>query len=327
MSYLEESIDEMDESPSHLSGLHCKSFCILKPQLLCMKKPRILSAKEKTAEKLSDKPADGPDRHPGSEPEQELILPKAIWSGNLSMGLVNIPVKAIPITRDKGISFKMLHKTCETPIHYKKYCEEGDEVQAAEIVRGYRLGGSKYVIFTDEEIEAARPTSGDIIDLKEFVDFFQADPHYFENTLLLVPDRSERAYSLLRKLMEKTGKAAIGMITMRAKEHIILVHYYQNAIVATLMRYRDELLDPSQAEALLDLPEPSESEMILGMEIVKKLTGELDITEFKDSFRERIETLAQSKVKGEILHLEKRALRPEAKNLMEELKATALAMK
>lgn len=282
------------------------------------KSPRLL-AKERTAEETADEPEIAAD-------EKALSLPKAIWSGNLSMGLVNIPVKAIPISRDKGVSFKMLHKTCETPIHYKKYCEEGDEVQASDIVRGYRIGGAKYVIFTDEEIDAARPASGDIIDLREFVDFFQADPHYFENTLLLVPDRSERAYSLMRKLMEKTGKAAIGMITMRAKEHIVLVHYYRNAIVATLMRYSDEVLDPGRYEALLDLPEPTESEMVLGMEIVKKLTGDLDIGQFRDSFRERIEALARSKVKGEILHLEKRALRPEAKSLMEELRATAEAM-
>lgn len=309
----------------------CKSFCILEFQLQSMKKPRSLSAKEKTADKPSDKPIKEPLDKPADEPDlqdkREIALPKAIWSGVLSMGLVNIPVKAIPITQDKGVSFKMLHKSCETPVHYKKFCEQGDEVRADEIVHGYRLGGSKYVIFSDEEIEAARPISSDIIDLREFVDFFQADPHYFENTLLLIPDRSERAYSLLCKLMEKTGKAAIGTVTMRSKEHVVLVHYYQNSIVATLMRYRDEMLDPSRFEALKNLPEPSESEMALGLEIVKKLTGDLDISRFKDSFRERIEELARSKVNGEILHLEKRALKPEAKNLMEELRATATAMK
>lgn len=285
-----------------------------------MKKPRSLSQKEKVIAKNPDEPDKG-------QADQELVLPKAIWSGSLSMGLVNIPVKAIPITRDKGVSFKMLHKTCETPIHYRKFCEKGDEVRSDEIVRGYSLGGSKYVIFTDEEIEAAKPASGDIIDLWVFVDFFAADPHYFENTLLLVPERSERAYSLLRKIMEKTGKAAIGTITMRSKEHIVLVHYYQSAIVATLMRYSDELLDPGKTGVLKDLPEPSESEMTLGMEIVKKLSGELDLGKFKDTFRERIDALAKSKVKGEVLHLEKREMRPQAKSLMEELKATAAAMK
>ena len=183
------------------------------------------------------------------------------------------------------------------------------------------------MIFTDEELDSARPESSDIIDLKEFVDFFQADPHYFENTLLLVPDRSERAYSLLRKLMEKTGKAAIGLMTMRSKEHIVLVHYYQEAIVATLMRYEDEVLDPSKASALKDLPEPSENEISLGLEIVKKLTKDLDITVFKDSFRETIESMVQSKIKGEVVQLEKKAARPEAKNLMDELRATAESLK
>lgn len=259
--------------------------------------------------------------------EEEIILPKAIWSGNLAMGLVNIPVKAIPIIRDKGISFKMIHKPCETPIHYKKFCEEGDEVHTDEIVHGFRLGPGKYVIFTDEEIEAAKPSSSDNIDLREFVDFFQADPHYFENTFLLIPDRSERAYSLLRKIMEKTGKGAIGMMTMRAKEHIVLVHYYQNSIVATLMKYHDEVLDPSKAAQVMDLPEPTDKEIELGLEIVKKLTKDLDIREFKDSFRERMEAIVKSKAKGEVIHLEKRNIRPEAKGLMEELRATAESIK
>src|SRR5512137_2066380 len=112
-----------------------------------MKKSQKLSEKEKAKEE----PA-----------EEDLILPKAIWSGSLSMGLVNVPMKAIPITRDKRVSFKMIHETCGTPIHYKKYCEEGEEVKTKEIVHGYALGHGKYVIFTDEEIEAAQPESSDI---------------------------------------------------------------------------------------------------------------------------------------------------------------------
>jgi DNA end-binding protein Ku len=98
--------------------------------------------------KKSQKPATK-EKDLAKPDKEKIILLKAIWSGNLSMGFVNIPVKAIPITRDNGISFKMLHKTCETPIHYKKYCEKGEEVHANEIVNGYKLGRSKYVIFTD----------------------------------------------------------------------------------------------------------------------------------------------------------------------------------
>jgi DNA end-binding protein Ku len=292
---------------------HClKSFLYFEIVLITMKKSQKLEIEDKALTKTD---------------KEKIILPKAIWSGSLSMGLVNIPVKAIPITRDKGISFKMLHKSCETPIHYKKYCEKGEEVHANEIVHGYKLGPSKYVIFTDKELEEAKPASSDIINLREFVDFFQADPHYFENTFLLVPNRSERAYSLLRKLMEKTAKAAIGMMTLRSKEHIVLVHYYQNAIVTTLMRYSDEILDVSDTEILGDLPEPSEDEISLGMEIVKKLTRDLDMGEFKDSYRERIEAMVQSKAKGEVIHLEKRPARPEAKGLMDELRATAESLK
>ena len=158
------------------------------------------------------------------EKESGLDLPRAIWSGSLSIGLVNIPVTMVPLTRDRRIKFRMLHQKCKTPIHYKRYCEEGEEVPLAEIVHGYQLKRDAYVIFDDEELEAAQPESSGVINLDRFVNFFEADPHYFDKTYLLVPDGSESAYSLLRGVMERTGKAAIGKMTMHAKERVALAH-------------------------------------------------------------------------------------------------------
>jgi DNA end-binding protein Ku len=261
------------------------------------------------------------------EEESDSIPARAIWSGSLSMGLVNIPVRAVPITRDKKISFRMLHKSCSTPISYKQFCEEGDEVPQSEIVYGYRLGRGKYLIFDKKEISAAKPESSKVIALDRFVNFFLADPHYFERTYLLVPDGSEAAYSLLRKTLEKTGKAAIGKMTMSSKERIVLIHYYQNAIVATTMRYFDEVLDPSIMQEIKNLPEPGEKEMALAKDIADRLTGDLDLSEYHDGYRERIESLIGSKLKGEVLHLEKRPKKPAAKSLMEALRETADSLK
>lgn len=190
------------------------------------------------------------------EAGQKATLPRAIWSGSLSIGLVNIPVKMIPMTRDRRIKFRMLHQKCKTPVHYKRYCEEGEEVPLSEIVHGYQLKKDTYMIFDEKELEAAQPESSDVIHLDQFVNFFQADPHYFDKTYLLVPDGSQSSYSLLRGVMERTGKATIGKMTMHSKERIVLVHYYQNAIVATILRYFDEVLDPAEMEELRDLPRP-----------------------------------------------------------------------
>ena len=263
----------------------------------------------------------------GEEEEIDVIPARAVWSGSISMGLVNIPVRAVPITKDNKISFRMLHKSCSTPISYKRFCEEGDEVPESEIVYGYKLDRGKYLVFDKKEIASAKPQSSKVIALERFVNFFLADPHYFERTYLLVPDGSEAAYSLLRKTLEKTGKAAIGKMTMSSKERIVLIHYYQNAIVATTMRYHDEVLDPSQMTEVQNLPEPGEKEMALAKDIADRLTGDLDLSEYHDGYRERIETLIYSKLKGEVLHLEERAKKPAAKSLMEALRETANSLK
>jgi DNA end-binding protein Ku len=263
----------------------------------------------------------------GEEEETDVIPARAVWSGSLSMGLVNIPVRAVPITKDNKISFRMLHKSCSTPISYKRFCEEGDEVPESEIVYGYKLDRGKYLVFDKNEIASAKPQSSKVIALDRFVNFFMADPHYFERTYLMVPDGSEAAYSLLRKTLEKTGKAAIGRMTMSSKERIVLIHYYQKAIVATTMRYPDEVLDPFQMTEVKDLPEPGEKEMALAKDIADRLTGDLDLSDYHDGYRKRIETLINYKLKGEVLHLEKRAKKPAARSLMEALRETANSLK
>jgi DNA end-binding protein Ku len=259
-------------------------------------------------------------------PEGE-VLGRAVWSGSLSIGLVNIPVKAVPITRDKRIHFRMLHRKCQTPIHYSRVCEEGEDVPADEIVYGYRLAKGKYILFEKSELNDVRPESSDRIELDRFVNFFEADPHYFDRTYLLKPDGSEKAYSLLRAVMEKTGKAAIGRMTISGKEHVVLVHYYQEAIVASTLRYPDEVLDPSQSPELKGLPEPREKELSLAREIVDKLTGELDLSQYHDGYRERIEALVESKMGKEVVLHEAKKGKPEAKSLMEALRETAESFK
>lgn len=261
------------------------------------------------------------------EAGQKISLPRALWSGSLTIGLVNVPVKMIPLTRDKRVKLRMIHQRCNTPIHYKKTCDEGEEVPNDEIVHGYQLKKDRYVIFSDEELEAAKPESSDDIHLDRFVNFFAADPHYFDKTYLLVPDGSESSYALLRSVMERTGKAAIGKMTMHSKERVVLVHFYQNAVVATILRYFDEVLDPADMKELKDLPPPKEKEMELAREIVDKLAGDLDLSLYKDEYRERVEEMVRTKLSGEVIRIEKKAARPAAKSLMEALKETAESIK
>ncbi len=264
-----------------------------------------------------------PDEGLPTEETPEAAPTRTIWSGNLRIGLVNIPVKAVSMTKDKRISLRMLHRSCKTPISYKRFCQEGDEVSLSDIVYGYPLGRNQYVVLEKKEIDGAKPPSRNVIELDRFVNFFQVDPHYFDITYLLLPDRSEEAYSLLRSVMERTGKAAIGRITIHSRERVVLVHYYREAIVATILRYPDEVLDPGSYAALRELPKPGERELDLALEIVKGLTGDLDFAAYKDEYRERIEALVRSKMEGITVAPEKKKSRPAAENLMEALRMTA----
>jgi DNA end-binding protein Ku len=126
--------------------------------------------------------------------------------------------------------------------------------------------------------------------------------------------------------MERTGKAAIGKMTMHSKERVVLVHYYQNAVVATTLRYFDEVLDPAEMEELKDLPLPEEEEMELAREIVDKLSGDLDLSLYKDEYRERVEEMVRAKLSGEAIKTEEKGRKPAAKSLMEALKKTAESM-
>jgi DNA end-binding protein Ku len=258
------------------------------------------------------------------ESEEQTAPPlRASWSGVISLGLVNIPVKAIPLIRDRSIHFRMIHEKCETPISYKKICEKGEEVPDSEIIYGYELTRGEYVLLKKEEINEVKPESSSVIRLDSFIDFLEIDPHYFEKTYLLVPDRSEEPYSLLRSIMKKKGKAAIGMVTMFSRERIVLIHHYHNAVVATTMHYEDEVLDPGIAPQIAQLPTPSGEELALAGEILERLTAPVDLGKYHDHYREQLEELIAAKQKGERVRIAPKKPKAEAKNLMEALRKTA----
>jgi DNA end-binding protein Ku len=133
---------------------------------------------------------------------------------------------------------------------------------------------------------------------------------------------------LLRKLLEKTGLAAIGKMTISTKEHVVLIHYYQNAVVATTLRYPDEVKDPSHFAEIKNLPEAGEEELTLMTQIVDKLTTDLDLRAYHDGYKERIEGLVKSEMKGEVARVEeKKPKKPEATSMMEALRETAESLK
>jgi DNA end-binding protein Ku len=262
-----------------------------------------------------------------SKEKKPRIPKRPIWSGSITIGLVNVPVKLYAMTFDKGVSFRFLHKTDGQPLRYDRVCIKEDKVVPwEETAKGYEISKDQFIIFTKEELQAAKPESDSRIRIDKFVDYLSVDPVYFERSYALTPDGSSDAYALLMNVLQKTGKAGAGRITLRTKEYPILVYPYKGALIVTTLRYAYEIADLNELEELKKLKEPSKGELDLATKIVADLSGEFDITEYKDAYIEKIESLIQKKLEGETITVEK-PVKEEAKELMVALEETLKQLK
>lgn len=174
----------------------------------------------------------------------------SVWKGALSFGLVNISTRLHPAIRTTGgdIHFRQLHRTDLAPIKYERVCSaDGETVAWSEIVKGYEYRKGKYIALTSEDLKAAALESSSAIEILDFVKEQEIDPRFFDTPYYLVPERgAEKAYALLREAMRSTSMVAIGKFTMRQKQHLASVKPIGDAMVLELMRFADELVDPSQ---------------------------------------------------------------------------------
>ena len=261
------------------------------------------------------------------EDEEGTSSKRPIWTGTITIGLVNVPVKLYGMIFDRGVTFRFLHKKDGQPLKYERVCIKEDKlVPWDEVVKGYEISKNQFVVFEKEELEAARPESDQRIRIDKYVDYLSIDPLYFEKPYLLAPDKNSEAYSLLLTTLQSLGKAGIGRITLRTKEYPALVYPCNGALVLMTLRYANEVADPSSLEELKRLKEPNKKELELAKTIICSLTGEFDITEYKDTYKEKVEKLIEKKMKGETIIVE-RPVKEEAKGLMMALQETLEQLK
>jgi DNA end-binding protein Ku len=247
---------------------------------------------------------------------------RPIWSGSITIGLVNVPVKLYSMVYDKGIAFHFLHKTDGQPLTYVKVCtKENKIVPWDEVIRGYEVAKNEYITFDKKELDAVRPESDKRIRISKFVDYFSVDPVYFDRTYALLPDKSKEAYGLLLNALQNTNKAGAGRITLRTKEYPALLHTYKGALVLTTLRYAYDVVDPRDFEKLQKLEEPKKAELDMAVKIVTDLSGDFDMTEFEDTYMKKVQELVEQKLKGEKITVEKPP-EVEAKSLMVALRET-----
>jgi DNA end-binding protein Ku len=231
-------------------------------------------------------------------------MPRAIWSGSVSFGLVNVPVKLTTAQSPKDVRFHQLHDADGARIQQKRVCSaDGEEVEFNHIVKGYDLGGGRYVVVEPEELASIDVEMTRNIDIEEFVDLADIDPVFFERSYYLVPDgRAEKPYALLVETMQRSGKVALGRFVLRTKQYLAALRARDGVLVLSTMLYDDEVVDISELEVPTAADTaPSERELNMAAQLVESLSAPFDPAKYRDDYREKVLALIEAKAQGEII--------------------------
>jgi len=229
-------------------------------------------------------------------------MPRAIWSGAISFGLVNIPIKLYAAVSRKTVHFNQLDSRTGARIKYKKVsAADGEEVPGEAIVKGYELSSGDYVTVGDDELAGLDPVANRTIDIEEFVDLADIDPLFYDSAYYVAPDKATvKPYALLTQAMEESGKVGIARFVMRSKQYLCAVRPKDGALVLSTMVYADEIADPGEISEIagLDDVEVSEKELKMARQLIASLADEFDPEKFEDTYRNQVMDLIERKASG-----------------------------
>jgi len=257
-------------------------------------------------------------------------MPRSIWSGAISFGLVNVPIKLFSAVSPKDVRFHQLDARTKSRVKQKRVsAATGEEVPYEEIVKGYELGPDTYVTISPEELDSLDPKSTKSIDIEDFVDLDQIDPIYFERPYYLVPEKGgTKAYALLREAMRETNKVGIARMVLRTKQYLAAIRPVGDALVLETMLFADEVVPADE----LDLPgkdiEVTAREEKMARQLIDSLTTDFEPDKYKDEYRERVLELIEQKAAGQEIVVEDTAEEaPKVVDLMAALEASLAAVK
>jgi len=249
-------------------------------------------------------------------------MPRAIWTGSISFGLVNVPVRMYSAIDEHDLHFRLVHGKDGGRIGYEKVCKkEGKEVPGDEIVKAYELDSGKLVYLEDQDFEAARVEGYHGMDIQDFVPYEQIDPIYFERTYYLGPDRNaEKVYALLRDAREESELAAIVTFVMREKEQLGCLRVRERVLTLERMFFADEIRDVDD----FDVPKAAvgRKEKQAALELIERFTSDFDPTRYEDTYRDALLKVIHAKAKGKEVHVPERPQEEAPAQLLDALMAS-----
>jgi len=228
-------------------------------------------------------------------------MARALWSGAINFGLVNVPVKAFSAVRDHDVHFHQLDKKSGSRIRYQKVAEEtGKEVEQDQIALGFDVGNGRYVTFDAEEIKAVRPPSTRVVEIADFVALEEIDPIYFQNTYWLVPsnDAAKKSYQLLVAAMDDEQRVGIGSVVLRDRQHLAALRPMDGALAMSTMRFADEVVPRREIEGLPKRAKPEPKALSMAKQLIDGMTADWDPDRYRDTYTDELRKRIKAKDAG-----------------------------
>jgi DNA end-binding protein Ku len=258
-------------------------------------------------------------------------MARAIWSGAISFGLVNIPVKLFSAVSKKTVRFHQIDAESGGRVRQKRVGPDGEEIPYEQIIKGYEIGPDRYVTLTPEELDSLSPEKTRTIDIEDFVDLDEIDPIYYDHPYYLAPDTgSSKAYQLLVDAMEDAGKVAIARVVIRSKENLVAIRPRDGVLAMETMLFADEVVPTDSLDEMTTdtAVKTSDRELTMARQLIDSLSSDFEPEKYHDEYRERVLDLIERKAQGETIVIEEPTKEPEqVPDLMAALEASIAGAK
>jgi DNA end-binding protein Ku len=231
-------------------------------------------------------------------------MPRSIWNGTITFGMVNVPIKLYSATESKAVHFYEVHARDGARIEHRRICpKEGREVLYKQVVRGYEVAPDEYVVLDKDEIKAAAGDRGKVVQLDEFVRAADIDPAFYEKTYYVGSREDADAYRLLHDALRRSGRAGIGRFTFHDREYLVAVRALDGAMALHTLRFHDEVVDGEDLELDASGRKPSRREVQMAEQLVESLHEDFDARRYQDTYRAAVQDLIERKAAGEEIDL------------------------